>query len=112
MNLLPKPKQKIYSEVGRARVVDPELPNGVAWRHAKLTVAYERITLTVLAEKRYQLERDRIYSIGRFYDLGLFSQGIVLYHSYDAYPSSLVFWTFSFSTLKAELEQFGYELRA
>jgi hypothetical protein len=112
MNLLPRPKQKTYSEVGRARVVDAELPNGVAWRHAKLTLAYERVTLTVLAEKRYQLERDQIYAISRYYDLGLFSQGIVIAHSCGAYPSSLIYWTFSFSTLKAELEQLGYELRA
>ena len=112
MNLLPRPKQKTYSEVGRARISDPELPNGVGWRHAKLTITYERITLTVLAEKRYQLERDQIYSLTRFYDLGLFSQGIIISHSHGQYPSTLVFWTFSFSTLKAELEQLGYELRA
>ncbi|TMC57334.1 MAG: hypothetical protein E6J26_06470 [Chloroflexi bacterium] len=112
MNLLPLPKQKFYSEVGRSRVLDADLPNGIAWRHAKLTLSYEQVTLTVLAEKRYQLQRDQIYSINRYYDLGLFSQGIVISHSCDAYPASLIFWTFSFSALKAELEQLGYDLRA
>ncbi len=112
MNLLPMPKQKVYSEVGRVRVTDSELPNGFAWRHAKLTLSPEHVTLTVLAEKRYQLEREQIYAINRFYDLGLFSQGIVLSHAYEKYPAPFVFWTFSFSTLKAALEQLGYELRA
>jgi hypothetical protein len=101
---------EIYTEIGKVRLEDRDSPLGATWRHAKLTLRRERLTLSVLAEKRYHLEREQIDDISRYYDLGIFSQGIVISHSKDEYPTFFIFWTFAFNQLKTGLEQLGYEI--
>lgn len=109
MNLHVSQPVQTYSEVGRVRLNAEEPSSRATWRHAKLTLSREAITLTVLGDKRYRLERSQIVQIHCYYDLGLFAQGIVISHCKPEYPSSFVFWTFSFAQLRAGLEQWSYE---
>jgi hypothetical protein len=42
---------------------------------------------------------------------GFTSSGLQIEHTVPRYPRFMLFWTFSFDALKAELESLGYAVR-
>jgi hypothetical protein len=102
-----------YSETGGVRYGHTfTLASNYTWPFAKLTATSNAISITVslgrLWSKTFSFERASIRSIVR--KRGLWSVAIQIIHTASDYPPFMLFWTFRFARLRAELQRLGYEV--
>ena len=77
------------------------------WPLARLSADRNAIALRCLL--KFAFPRDRITGLSRY--RGFMSTGLQIEHTVPRYPGFILFWTFSFDLLKAELEALGYTVR-
>jgi hypothetical protein len=82
------------------------------WPFANMWVSSDRLRLTVdvwgIWKKSFEFERVEVSQIrGK---PGLFSVGVIVEHEKAGYPPFILFWTFRYKTLCAELRSRGYRV--
>jgi hypothetical protein len=92
-----------FAQIGGARIRSMN----ATWPFARLSADRDAITLRCLS--KFTFPRDRITRLSRY--RGFFSTGLRIEHNVPRCPGFMVFWTFSFDTLKVELEALGYTVR-
>jgi hypothetical protein len=93
-----------FAQIGGARIGFIN----ATWPFARLSATPEAIALRCLIFK-FTFPRDSITRLSRY--KGFSSSGLQIEHKVARYPAFMLFWTFSFDTLKAELEALGYAVR-
>jgi hypothetical protein len=89
-----------FAQVGGARIGFVN----ATWPLARLSADRDAIALRCLF--KFTFPRDRIARLARY--RGFVSTGLQIEHTVPRYPGFMLFWTFSFDVLKAELEALGY----
>jgi hypothetical protein len=102
-----------YSERGGIRYGETFfLASNYSWPFAKLSATANDVSISVslgkLSGKTFVFDRASVKSIVR--KRGLWSVGVQIVHSVADYPPFILFWTFSFRRLKAELQRLGYDV--
>jgi hypothetical protein len=92
-----------FAQIGGARI---GLANAT-WPLARLSADRDAIGLRCLF--KFTFPRDSITRLSRY--RGFTSSGLQIEHTVPRYPRFMLFWTFSFDALKAELEGLGYTVR-
>ncbi len=99
-----------YTEIGGARWGQSFWNSfNMTWPFAKLKVTRDQIRISIgLIEPRHSIyfKKREINGIRR--QGVLFGLGIVIEHRKMDYPPFILFWTFRYRRLKAELERLGY----
>ena len=92
-----------FAQIGGARIGFIN----ATWPLARLSADRDAIALRCLF--KFIFPRDRITGLSRY--RGFISTGLQIEHNVPRYPGFMLFWTFSFDALKAELESLGYAVR-
>ncbi len=92
-----------FAQIGGARIGFVN----ATWPFAQFSADRDTIALRCLF--KFTFPRDSITKLGRY--RGFTSSGLQIEHTVPRYPRFMVFWTFSFDALKAELEALGYTVR-
>jgi hypothetical protein len=92
-----------FTQIGGARIGFIN----ATWPLALLSAQRDSIALRCLF--KFTFPRDRITRLSRY--RGFISTGLQIEHTVPRYPAFMLFWTFSFDTLKVELEALGYAVR-
>jgi hypothetical protein len=79
-----------------------------SWPFARLSADRDAIVLRCLFLK-FTFPRESIARLSRY--RGFTTKGLQIEHTVPRYPVLMLFWTFSFDVLKAELEALGYTVR-
>ena len=80
----------------------------MTWPFAKLRADTEAITITATAFGDFTFSTNDIVELRK--KRGLFSVGLLISHANDDYPPYILFWTFSFRSLKHNLKRLGYSV--
>ncbi len=92
-----------FAQIGDARIGFIN----ATWPLARLSADRDAIALRCLFKFRFP--RDRVTRLSRY--RGFISTGLQIEHTVPRYPGFMLFWTFNFDMLKAELEALGYTVR-
>ncbi len=92
-----------FSQIGGARIGFIN----ATWPFARLSADRDAIALRCLL--KFTFPRDQIIALSRY--RGFTSTGLQIEHRVPRYPGFMLFWTFNFERLKAELETLGYTVR-
>ena len=95
---------RTFAQIGGARIGFLN----ATWPFARLSADGDAIALRLLIVK-FTFPREKIRRLSRY--RGFMSTGLQVEHAVGHYPKFMLFWTFDFDTLKAELEALGYEVR-
>jgi hypothetical protein len=93
-----------FAQTGGARI-------GVlnaTWPFARLSADRDTIALRLLFIK-FTFPRDKIRRLSRY--RAFISTGLQIEHTVGHCPKFMLFWTFDFDTLKAELEARGFQVQ-
>jgi hypothetical protein len=90
----------IFAQIGGARIGFIN----ATWPFARLSA--DRDTMALRCLFKFRFPRGRITRLSRY--RGLISTGLQIEHTVPLYPDFMLFWTFDFDSLKAELEALGY----
>jgi hypothetical protein len=77
------------------------------WPFAVLEADAQTIELSIVTKKVFP--KDKIVRLSPYRTM--FSTGLRIEHMVQSEPSFIVFWTFDFETLKANLIRLGYEVK-
>lgn len=80
----------------------------VTWPLATLSATPEALRLSCIGCD-FSFPKSSIRGLSRH--RGIFSTGLRIEHVDSSSPEFIVFWTFGFWKLKAQLESLGYEIR-
>jgi hypothetical protein len=92
-----------FAQIGGARIGFIN----ATWPLARLSADRDAIALRCLFKLTFP--RHKITRLSRY--RGFISTGLQIEHTVRRYPGFMLFWTFSFDTLKMELEALGYTVR-
>jgi len=93
-----------FAQIGGARIGF----FNATWPFARLSADGDAIALRLLFIK-FTFPRDKIRRLSRY--RAFMSTGLQIEHAVGRCPKFMLFWTFDFDTLRAELEARGYEVR-
>ncbi|HUI96486.1 MAG TPA: hypothetical protein VLX44_12085 [Xanthobacteraceae bacterium] len=96
---------RTFAQIGGARIGF----FNATWPFARLSADRDAIALRLLLIIKFTFPRDRIRRLSRY--SRFFSTGLQIEHAVGYLPKFMLFWTFDFGTLKAQLESLGYEVR-
>ena len=98
-----------FSQTGGVRLGEGLFAFNATWPFATLSATQSELSLSSPL-RVHTFPRGSIQRLKRHH--GVLSAGLRIYHTVPSYPAFIIFWTFSFNRLKAELEWLGYHVES